>query len=72
MEKINQTDSVRNEEILGRVKWERNILHIIRRKANWIGYIVRRNYLLKHIIKEKGREKDKSDGKDEEEDVSNF
>jgi hypothetical protein len=33
------------------VKEERNILHTIkRRKANWIGHILRRNCLLKHVI----------------------
>jgi hypothetical protein len=51
---------VRSEEILHRVKEERNILHIIKsRKANWIGYILRRNCLLKHTIEGKiegGRE----------------
>jgi len=32
---------VKNEEILHRVKEERNIIHIMnRRKANWIGYIL--------------------------------
>jgi hypothetical protein len=37
-----------------RVKEERNILHTIkRRKANWIGHILRRNCLLKHVIEEK-------------------
>jgi hypothetical protein len=42
---------VRNEEVLHRVKEERNILHTIkRRKANWIGHILRRNCLLKHVI----------------------
>jgi hypothetical protein len=31
-----------------------NILHKIKiRKANWIGHILRRNYLLKHIIEGK-------------------
>jgi hypothetical protein len=45
---------VRNEEVLHRVKEERNILHTIkRRKANWIGHIVRRNCLLKHVIEGK-------------------
>jgi hypothetical protein len=45
---------VRNEEVLHRVKEERNIVHIIkRRKANWIGHILRRNYLLKHVIEGK-------------------
>jgi hypothetical protein len=49
---------VRNEEVLLRVKEQRNILHEIRkRKANWIGHILRRNCLLQRIIegKIKGR-----------------
>ena len=38
---------VRNEEVLLRVKEQRNILHEIRkRKDNWIGHILRRNCLL--------------------------
>ena len=46
MEKISWTDHVRNE-ILLRVKEERNILQeISKRKANWIGHILRRNCLL--------------------------
>jgi hypothetical protein len=32
MEKISWTDGVRNEEVLHRVKEERNILHTIKRK----------------------------------------
>jgi hypothetical protein len=45
---------VRNEEILHRVKEERNIVHTIkRREANWIGHILRRNFLLKHVIEGK-------------------
>jgi hypothetical protein len=45
---------VRNEEVLHRVKEERNILYTIkRRKANWIGHILRRNCLLKHVIEGK-------------------
>jgi hypothetical protein len=58
MEKISWTDRVRNEEVLQRVKEERNIVHTIKRwKANWIGHILRRNCLLKHVIegKLKGR-----------------
>jgi hypothetical protein len=45
---------VRNEEVLHRVKEDRNILHTIKiRKANWIGHILRRNCLLKHVIEGK-------------------
>jgi hypothetical protein len=54
MEKISWTDRVRNEEVLHRVKEDRNILHTIkRRKANWIGHMLRRNCLLKHVIEGK-------------------
>jgi hypothetical protein len=55
MEKISWTDRVRNEEMLHRVKDEWNILldTIKRRKANWIGHILRRNCLLKHVIEGK-------------------
>jgi hypothetical protein len=58
MEKISWTDRVRNEEILHRVKEERNILHTIqRRKANWIRHILRRNCLLNHAIEGKLEER---------------
>jgi hypothetical protein len=51
MEKISWTDHVRNEDVLLRVKEQRNILHEIRkRKANWIGHILRRNCLLQRVI----------------------
>jgi hypothetical protein len=54
MEKISWTDRVRNEEVLQRVKEERNIVHTIkRRKANWIGHTLRRNCLLKHVTEGK-------------------
>jgi hypothetical protein len=54
MEKISWTDHVRNEEVLQRVKGERNILLAIkRRKANWIGHIWLRNYLPKLVFKGK-------------------
>jgi hypothetical protein len=53
-EKIFWTDRVRNEELLHRVKEERNILHTVkRRKGNWIGHILRRNCLVKHVIEGK-------------------
>jgi len=45
---------VRNEEVLLRVNEQRNILHEIRkRKANWIGHILRRNCLLQWVIEGK-------------------
>ena len=54
MEKISWTDHVRNEEVLLRVKEQRNILHeISKRKANWIGHILRRNCLLQGVIEGK-------------------
>jgi hypothetical protein len=52
MEKVGWTDRVRNEvrlHSIRRVKEERNIPQTLnRRKANWIGHILRRNCLLKH------------------------
>jgi hypothetical protein len=42
LEKVSWTDHVRNEEVLLRVSEQKNILHEIRkRKANWIGHILR-------------------------------
>jgi len=44
-------DHVRNKEVLLRVKEQRNILHeIIKRKANWISHILRRNCLVQRVI----------------------
>ena len=46
--------SCENEEVLLRVNERRNILHeIIKREANWIGHILRRNCLQKKLLKEK-------------------
>ena len=54
MEKISWTDHVRNEEVLLRVKKQRNILHEIRKwKANWIVHILHRNCLLQRVIEGK-------------------
>jgi hypothetical protein len=51
MEKISWTNRLIKDEVLRRVKEERNILRIIKsRKVNWIGLILRRNCLLKHVI----------------------
>ena len=58
--------------MLLRVNEQRNILHEIRkRKANWIGHILRRNCLLKQVIEGniKGRWKWQED---EEEDVRSY
>jgi len=55
---------VRNEEVLLRVKEQRNILHeISKRKANWIGHILCRNCLLQRVIEGKIKEGDRSDRK---------
>jgi hypothetical protein len=45
---------VRNEEVSLRVKGQKNILHEIRkRKANWIGHILRRNCLQQRVVEGK-------------------
>jgi hypothetical protein len=50
MEKISWTDRVRKDEVLHRVKEERNILQTIKtRKATWIGNIWCSNCLLERI-----------------------
>jgi hypothetical protein len=42
--------SCENEEVLQRVKEERNILHAIkRRKANWVGHLLSMNSLIKTL-----------------------
>ena len=54
MEKISWTDHVRNEKELLRVNEQRNILHETRKRtATWIGHILHRNCLLKHVIEGK-------------------
>jgi hypothetical protein len=42
---------VKNEDVLHRVKEGRKIKR--RRKANWIGHVLHRNCLLKHVIEGK-------------------
>jgi len=45
---------MRNEEVLRGVKLERNILPTVkRREADWIGHILCRDCLLKHVIEGK-------------------
>ena len=54
MEKISWTDHVRNEDVLLEVNEQRNTLYaIIKRAANWIGHILRRNCFLKQVIEGK-------------------
>jgi hypothetical protein len=54
MEKISWTNRVINEKVFCRVIEERNLLRTTkRRKANWIGHILSRNWLLKYLIKGK-------------------
>jgi hypothetical protein len=50
MEKNSWTNRMRNEIILCTGKEARNDLSIInRRKGKWIGHILQRNCLLKHV-----------------------
>jgi hypothetical protein len=50
-------DHVRNEDVLLRLKEQRNILHeICKRKANWIGHILCRNCILQQVIEDKIKE----------------
>jgi hypothetical protein len=54
MEKIIWNDHVRKEEVLLRIKEQRNILHEIRkRKTNLIGHILCRNCLLQRVTEGK-------------------
>jgi hypothetical protein len=63
---------VRREEVLLRVREERNILHRVKsRKANWIGRAMHKNCLIKHVIH--GTIKERIEiRKDEKEDVSSY
>jgi hypothetical protein len=63
MEKIHLADRVRNE-VLRRVKEERNKLQTIhRRKVDWIGHILLRNCRLPRVNQGRIEGKDRSDGK---------
>jgi len=64
MEKISWTDHVRNEEVLLRVKEQRDILHeISKRKSNWICHILCKNCLLQQVIEGKIKGGNRSDTK---------
>jgi hypothetical protein len=72
IEKNNWTNHGRNEEVLLKVKEQRNILHEkIKRKANRIGYILRRNCLLQRVIEGKIKGGIEVKGR-REEDVSSY
>jgi hypothetical protein len=48
---ISWTDHMINEEVALRAKEQKNILHeMSKRKANWIGHILRRNCLIQQVI----------------------
>jgi hypothetical protein len=71
--KISRTAHVRNENVLLRVKKQRNVLHEIRkRKTNWIGHILRRNCLLQQVIEGKIQGGGRSVQEYEEEDVGSY
>jgi hypothetical protein len=54
MKKSAGTERLRNAGVLRRIKDERIILYTAQwRKANWIGHILHRNCLLKHVIEGK-------------------
>jgi len=62
---------MKNEEVLHRVKEDRNILHTAkRRKASWIGHILRGNCLRRFVIEGKIHVGIEVEGGNEEEDVS--
>ena len=54
MEKTNWIDRMKNEEVINRILDDRNNKPAInRRNANWIGHMLCRNCLLKHVTEEK-------------------
>jgi hypothetical protein len=64
MEKISWSDRVRNEEVLHRVKEQRNIIQTVKRKkANWNGHSLCGNCLLKQVIEGKIEGRERSGGK---------
>ena len=51
MEKIKCPEKETNEQVLGRIGEKRTLLNnILRRKANWVGHILRRYCLLHDAI----------------------
>jgi len=61
MENISYSDGVKYEDVLHRVKKERNIVYKIKeRKANWVGHTLYGNCLLNRLSKKKETDKDVS------------
>ena len=51
MEKISWTHKVTNEEVLGRIGTDRQLINSLRsRKRNWIGHVLRGEGFLKEVI----------------------
>ena len=50
IEKLKWSEKVTNEQVIGRIGEKRTLLNILCRKANWIGHILRRNFLLHDAI----------------------
>jgi hypothetical protein len=64
---ISWTGRVRKKYYIPLIKAERLILHTLkRRKANWIGHNLRRNYLQKLVIEGTVEGRIRSDGKTRE------
>ena len=51
MEKITWPEKVTNEQVIKRLDEKRTLLNnMLRRKANWIGHILRRNFLFHDVV----------------------
>ena len=60
MEKIKWSEKVTNEQVLDRMGEKKTLINnILRRKANWIGHILRRNCLLHYAIEGNERSRKK-------------
>ena len=53
MKKIKLSEKITNEQVLDRIGEKRILLNILRRKANWIGLILRINCLIHDAIEGK-------------------
>jgi hypothetical protein len=53
MEKFTCTARMRHEEVLQNVKEDWHVLHTEKMKVNWIGHMLCRNCLLRHVTEAK-------------------